>query len=162
MFKCMDPEGKVAYLDRPCASPKETQKIMTTSADKEELDPVLASIKIASTAYMLEKMEAWCAAKAPSTISAVKQTRRVWRQRHEAIGVKAAHILQTRLPYDERLNIATRFKLTQDEIIAKLEDASPSEHQQWCEGMPAKMMAYQMDMMGHRTLVKTIMDYTDR
>lgn len=162
MYRCAGAEGKMAYQDKPCSSLTETQKIMMDSSDKAELDPVLASVKLGSIGYLLERMEAWCAVKAPSSISAVKQARMAWRQRHESILAKGAHILQSRLSYDERLSIAAQSRLEQDAIFAKLENASPSEHQQWCEGMPAKTRAPQIDMMGHPILVKTIIGYTDR
>ncbi|MDD2776260.1 MAG: DUF4124 domain-containing protein [Gallionella sp.] len=161
MYKCADSTGKMAYQDKPCASATKTQKIMMTSSDKMELDPVLASIKLGSTGDMLEKMEAWCVAKAPSTVSAIKQARMAWHQRHESLLAKGAHILQTRLSYDERLKLAVQSRLANNEIYAKLENASQSECMQWCEGMPAKMRDPQIDMTAHPLLVKTIMGYTD-
>lgn len=162
MYKCADSEGKVAYQDKPCASAKETRQILTTSSDKMELDPILASVKLGSIGYMLEKMEAWCTSKAPSTVSAIKQARTAWHQRHESILAKGSHILRAQLSYDERLNLAVQSRLAHDEIYAKLEKASPSEHLQWCEGMPAKMRDPQIDMTVHPVLVKTIMGYADR
>ncbi|NOT19409.1 MAG: hypothetical protein HOP24_03920 [Sideroxydans sp.] len=151
----------MAYQDKPCTSATETQKIMPSSSDKMELDPILASIKLGSTGYMLEKMEAWCVAKAPSTASAIKQARVAWHQRHESLLAKGSHILQTRLSYDERLKIAVQSRLAHNEIYAKLENASPSEHLQSCEGIPAKLKDPQIDMTAHPILVKTIMGYTD-
>ena len=162
MFKCTGPDGKTAYQDRPCASEKDKEKAIATPLSKtqrNESDPVLASITVASTVYTLERMEEWCARRAPSTVAALKQARARWHERHESLISKGGAIVRSKLSQDERVNLAAQSKLETDRIIASIEGAGSENHRKWCSEMPSKMTSPEMDLMARPTLVKTIMSY---
>jgi hypothetical protein len=161
-FKCTGPDGKTAYQDRPCASAKDKENVIATplnKTQKDERDPVLASITVASTAYTLERMEEWCARRAPSSVAALKQARARWHERHESLISKGGAIVRSKLSQAERASLAAQSKLETDKIIASIEGAGSEYHRKWCADMPAKMTSLQMDLMARPTLVKTITSY---
>ncbi len=85
-FKCSTPDGKSTFQDRPCALKAETQSVLKgragAPASADDLDPVLAAVKVGSTAYLIERMAQWCAAKAASSVPAIHQAKSSWHSRH--------------------------------------------------------------------------------
>jgi len=159
MFRCSTPEGKTSYQDQPCALKTETQKIIrapTAQASQDELDPVLAAVKVGSTTYMIEKMAEWCASKSPSTLSTIQEAKSLWRTRHESLIAKGSAIIKTKLSYVERLRLVDMSKLETSRIISSLEDAGSANHQRWCADLPMKMAAPELDLTRRPTLVKTL------
>lgn len=162
MFKCTGNDGKSRYQDTPCTSGKETQKVFSIASEKDEHDPVLASLKVFNVEYLLERIEGWCASRAPATLPSVQAARNVWRRRHEQLSAKAATIVQSKLSNEARISHANQAKAENEKYIVRLEAGGPENHRQWCEALPAKTTAPEMDLMAHPVLVKTLTTYRGR
>ena len=157
MFKCTAASGATVYQDKPCATAGESQKTIATPADKDEADPIAASLKVYLTGYILEKMERWCAEKSPSSSPAIRKAGAAWIQRHDALMRTAEQTLQSKYSNSQRIEINARAARENEALISKIEPAGQAEHQKWCDGLPAKMFDPQFNLIAHPRLVKTVM-----
>ena len=102
------------------------------SATLDESDPIVASTIVLTTAYFMQRWEAFCQRLHPATVPAIRSAHDDWMVRHEALYVKAGDIFTALLSTSERRQLMARWKEENAEIESRLAAATRQESLNWC------------------------------
>lgn len=132
---------------------------MTAQAELAEDNAITASIVFYSHSYAIERIQNWCATIHPDSTASIQQARDEWDASHQPFWDVVPGLLKSRLSEDERMSIAVRARLDNDEIEAKLTNATRAEQIHWCKNAPAKITSPEMSLMNRPDLLQAITTY---
>jgi hypothetical protein len=158
IYKYIDPEGAVAYADRPGGGGRGIEDLpdVVPLVEGEEGEPLHAAMTVYVSETMVEFSYRFCRDRVPQMQGTVHDARNQWNTLNVAIRKKKIKVLHDHYSPDQLRKMASETEGQQMALLRKVGAASRADQERWCEEAPARFQSASMSPVLKPALVRAI------